>query len=65
MPDITMCKPIRCQLKDTCYRYKADPNPIWQSYFVNEPYDKETKKCDYYYETKSTTENTKSNELLL
>lgn len=65
MPDIAMCKLKHCPLKDTCYRYKADPTPMWQCYFDKEPYDKEIKKCDYYYETKPATKNTKSNELLL
>lgn len=60
-----MCQPIHCPLKDTCYRYKANPSSYCQSYFVDEPYDKKTKTCDYYYETKSTAKSTKSNELLL
>ena len=63
--DITMCKPIHCPLKDTCHRYKAEPTPMWQSYFISEPYDNKIKKCYYYYETKPTAKNTKSNELLL
>lgn len=60
-----MCKPIHCPLKDTCYRCKAEPTPMWQSYFMSEPYDNKTKTCDYYYETKPTAKNTTSNELLL
>lgn len=46
MADITMCKPIHCRLKDTCYRYKAEPTPRYQSYFFNEPY--KNKECSYY-----------------
>ena len=33
MPDITMCKNEACTKKDTCYRYMAIPDPIWQAYF--------------------------------
>jgi hypothetical protein len=38
---------------------------MMQSYFIYEPYDKKTKTCEYYYETKSTTKNIQGNELLL
>ena len=31
MPDITMCQPKECAVKDTCYRYVATPSN-WQSY---------------------------------
>ena len=46
MPDITMCKPVHCTLKHTCYRYKAEPTPMWQSYFLTEPY--KDRDCFYY-----------------
>jgi hypothetical protein len=65
MADITMCKPIQCPLKDMCYRYITEPHSMMQSYFIYEPYDKKTKTCEYYYETKSTTKNIQGNELLL
>ena len=32
MPDITMCKNSKCSVKDNCYRFKAEPDPIYQSY---------------------------------
>jgi hypothetical protein len=37
-----------CDLKSTCYRYKAEPSE-WQSYFNESPIDDE--QCDYYWET--------------
>lgn len=48
--DIAMCQGTGCPLKDKCYRHTAKPNPDWQSYFVNPPYDKNTKKCDRFWE---------------
>lgn len=62
---ITMCKPKHCHLWRECYRYLKKPHSMMQSYFVEEPYNKETKTCEYYYETKPATKNTKSNESLL
>lgn len=32
MPDITMCQNHKCEKKEECYRYKATPNLIYQSY---------------------------------
>jgi hypothetical protein len=53
MPDISMCKgsigAFICPKKETCYRYKAEPTPNWQSYFLNPPYDRETGDCQYYW----------------
>ena len=46
MPDITMCKGIGCEAKETCYRYKAEPNE-YQSYFLESPI--ENNGCKYYY----------------
>ncbi len=60
-----MCKPKQCDLWNTCYRYLREPHSMMQSYFVEEPYDKKNKTCEYYYETKPTTKNTTSDELLL
>ena len=47
MPDITMCNGQGCELKSTCYRYKATPS-IRQSYFVESPVEND--QCDYYWE---------------
>jgi hypothetical protein len=49
MPDITMCNGQGCELKSTCYRYKAEPN-MRQSYFTEAPIEDE--QCDYYIELK-------------
>jgi len=48
MPDISMCKSESCTLKDSCYRYKATPNPYAQSY--GDFSQDENKKCDDYLE---------------
>ncbi len=32
MPNITMCKNIKCPLRDNCERYTAKPNEHRQSY---------------------------------
>ena len=48
MTDITMCKGNNCPIKENCYRYLATQNKIHQSFFVKEPYNKET--CEYYWE---------------
>jgi hypothetical protein len=49
MSDITKCNPKNCPLKETCYRFTAPVDDMWQSYFVEVPYDKEKKECKYYY----------------
>ena len=38
MSDITMCMGTGCPLKDKCYRYTAERNDLWQSYFMEPPY---------------------------
>ena len=32
MPDITMCVGTGCPLRETCYRYMAEPNEYRQSF---------------------------------
>lgn len=44
MPDISMCKNNKCPLKETCYRYRANPSS-YQSY-ANFTYKD---GCDYYW----------------
>ena len=57
MPDITMCNGINfdthaeCPLRNTCYRFTAEPDDLHQAYFVSAPYD-EVDGCNYYWETK-------------
>ena len=44
MADITMCTATNCKDKETCYRYKATPDPLYQSMF--DPSLKEEKSKD-------------------
>ena len=57
MPDITMCKDHYCKLKETCYRYIADPS-YYQSYFVGSPKDKDG-SCKHHWEVKPTLDKSK------
>ena len=45
MPDIAMCKNIRCPVRFTCYRFNAEPD-VYQSYgefeFINN-------NCQFYW----------------
>ena len=52
MPDISCCKGGDCPLKETCYRFTVKPDPYWQSYFGETPYNEEKKDCDYYWKIK-------------
>ena len=49
MSDVTKCNPINCPLKENCYRFTAPSNDMWQSYFTESPYNKETKECEYLW----------------
>lgn len=35
--DITLCKEEACKIKETCLRYKGEPNELHQSYFKGSP----------------------------
>ena len=48
MPDITMCKDETCDMKEDCYRYRAEPNIFYQSYFVGNP--RKLTKCEFFIE---------------
>ena len=48
MADITMCNGGNCNLKFTCYRYKATPNEFRQSYFIEVPF--KNNECNEYLE---------------
>ena len=39
MPDISMCKNEECPNKNTCFRYRAKPNPYRQSYFLDHSHE--------------------------
>lgn len=57
MPDITLCHGIACPIKDTCYRYILGKTPdciadkypemLFQSWFMESPYDFEKGECEY------------------
>ena len=49
MADITKCEGKYCPLKETCYRFTAKDNEYGQSYFIETPYNKETKTCEYLW----------------
>lgn len=44
-----MCEGTNCPLKEECYRFTANKNELYQSYFVEVPYDKKQNKCEYYW----------------
>jgi hypothetical protein len=46
MPDISLCQNKTCKARDSCYRFKAKPNPLYQSYAKFGK--KNIKKCKYY-----------------
>jgi len=48
MPDITMCSGLLCELKEICYRYKAEPSKYRQSWFMVNP--NKGLECDYFWE---------------
>ena len=55
MADITMCNGYRCNMKETCYRYKAKVNEYRQSYFAEVPHkdkvdDDNNTICQEYWE---------------
>ena len=49
MPDISMCQGTNCNLKDNCYRFKAEPSKFRQSWFCKSP-NLDPYYCDYYWE---------------
>lgn len=50
MPDISMCEGTGCPLKETCYRFIAEPSEYRQSYMTT-PLKKDN-TCDYYWNTR-------------
>jgi len=49
MPDICKCQGYDCKMKEKCYRYTAKDTPNWQSYFSENPTEKDG-TCKYYME---------------
>lgn len=56
MPDITMCKGEDCPKKEECYRFLAKPSGL-QSWFANPPFNKELKKCGFFWQRDTPEEN--------
>ena len=57
MPDITMCINDFCPLRSKCYRYRAVPDDLRQSFSKFKPQDKpfggygdKVLECDYFWE---------------
>ncbi len=58
MSDITMCKDIKCPLKDKCYRFTAFVNPYRQSYFLDMKYSIDgagTDDCEMFWNNDKKT----------
>lgn len=51
MPDITMCKNKNCTLRHECFRFTATPTPYRQSYFVENPQQKDG-SCNEFWSNK-------------
>ncbi len=47
MPDISMCEGGECPLRNKCYRYRAEPDDMLQSYYTMPPY--EGNSCDRFW----------------
>ena len=53
--DICLCLDHRCPIRETCVRYKGEPDKIGQIYFLDSPFDYITNTCNQYKEiTKDT-----------
>ena len=48
MTDITKCKGEDCPLRENCWRYKAPADDLYQSWFVDIPF--EDGECEHYWE---------------
>ena len=47
MHEITKCAGDGCPLRDNCYRYTCEPDPLMQHWFKEIPYDERTETCDH------------------
>ena len=56
MPDIAMCEGGMCPIKETCYRFTADPSD-YQSYFGNPPFKEVdgSPECEYHWKSEKLT----------
>lgn len=51
MKNISMCPGVGCEIKETCYRYKAVPKLLNQPWIIPQ-YDPTEKTCWSYLEIK-------------
>lgn len=49
MPDLMMCQGDGCPQKIACFRHRAVPTPLRQSYFATSPVRPDG-TCDYFTE---------------
>lgn len=56
MPDITMCKGVHCQKRDSCYRFTATPSKYLQSYFAEPNVQEADGSCKYYLPEEQPTQ---------
>ena len=47
MPDISLCVNTKCPLRGNCYRYRAIPDALAQSFALFEP--KNQTECEYHW----------------
>ena len=51
MPDISMCSSESCPLKEKCYRVKAKPDPLWQTYSdFSDSLNEDKTECKHFME---------------
>ena len=55
MADITMCEGRDCPLKEKCFRFKANPAKMCQTYFSEAPY--KDGECDYFWPIEKMTKS--------
>lgn len=48
MTDITMCKNVDCAIRETCYRFLAEPSE-YQAYFVINKVVNTEDNCNHYW----------------
>ena len=55
MPDISKCPGTDCPMRDSCYRYTAESNGLWQAYFTKAPVELDwdgRMVCEYHWPNK-------------
>lgn len=48
MTDITMCRNVDCTIKETCYRFLAEPSE-YQAFFVMDKKVETEDDCNHYW----------------